>query len=335
MPPYFTSIIRIKGEKMLKIAIAAEFELAEKLADGLEQSQLAVENLSVVEIIPFNEEQGIRFHNKAVAQFSPEEVDWSAFNYVLFAGEISSATYLAKAAEAGCIVFDLFGLCASLPDVPLVIPTINDHQLMEIRQRNIVSLPNPQVTQSILPLVELLRNYPLRQCFVTSLLPASYMGDEKVANLAGQTAQLLNGIPLDENTQRLAFDVFPVKSANLSNQIQKIFPQLDNVIFHQVQVPVFYGLAQQVSAFFDYEIEVQTVADMWLQNGLLEYHSEKVITPVINGENENGESDVKLHISSLNTLENGIEFWSVADEQRFNLALMAVKLVELVYESGY
>ncbi|MCW9718382.1 oxidoreductase [Avibacterium sp. 21-599] len=324
---------------MLKIAIAAEFELAEKLAECLEQSQLEIDHLSVVEIFPFNEEQGIRFNNKAVVQIVPDEVDWTTFNYVLFAGEVSAASHLAKAADAGCVVIDLFGICASLPDVPLVLPTVNDQQVMELRQRNIVALPNPQVTQSLLPLADLLQQYPLKQVLITSLLPASYMGDEKVAQLAGQTAKLLNGIPLEEQAQRLAFDVFPVQRANLSAQVQKIFPQLDNVIFHQVQVPVFYGLAQQVSAFFDYDVEPERVVQSWQQNALLSYHSDTLITPVINGENENGESEVKLHISNLNqqqsAVENGIEFWSVADEQRFNLALMAVKLTELVYQAGY
>ncbi|URL02975.1 oxidoreductase [Avibacterium sp. 20-126] len=324
---------------MLKIAIAAEFELAEKLAECLEQSQLEIDHLSVVEIFPFNEEQGIRFNNKAVVQIVPDEVDWTTFNYVLFAGEVSAASHLAKAADAGCVVMDLFGICASLPDVPLVLPTVNDQQVMELRQRNIVALPNPQVTQSLLPLADLLQQYPLKQVLITSLLPASYMGDEKVAQLAGQTARLLNGIPLEEQAQRLAFDVFPVQRASLSAQVQKIFPQLDNVIFHQVQVPVFYGLAQQVSAFFDYDVEPERVVQSWQQNALLSYHSDTLITPVINGENENGESEVKLHISNLNqqqsAVENGIEFWSVADEQRFNLALMAVKLTELVYQAGY
>ena len=51
--------------------------------------------------------------------------------------------------------------------------------------------------------------------------------------LAGQTARLLNGMPLEEGETRFAFDVFPQQAANLNLQLQKIFPQLDNVIFHQ------------------------------------------------------------------------------------------------------
>ena len=39
--------------------------------------------------------------------------------------------------------------------------------------------------------------------FVTSLLPASYTGVETVTKLAGQTAHLLNSIPLDEEDTAL------------------------------------------------------------------------------------------------------------------------------------
>ncbi|HDR1358377.1 TPA: oxidoreductase, partial [Pasteurella multocida] len=39
----------------LNVAIAAEFELSEKIAETLEQSQLNISQLSIVEIYPFNE----------------------------------------------------------------------------------------------------------------------------------------------------------------------------------------------------------------------------------------------------------------------------------------
>ncbi|MDU4452170.1 MAG: oxidoreductase, partial [Haemophilus parainfluenzae] len=117
-----------------------------------------------------------------------------------------------------------------------------------------------------------------------------------------------------------AFDVFPQQAANLNLQLQKIFPQLDNVIFHQIQVPVFYGMAQKVTVLSDYEFDYQPQ-----QSELIELH-DSLITPVINGENENGEESVKLHLS---------EFWTVADEQRFNIALLGVKLLESIYHQGY
>ncbi|NBH74675.1 oxidoreductase [Rodentibacter pneumotropicus] len=313
----------------LNIAIAAEFELCEKIAEALEESRFAIGKLSIVEIYPFDEEQGVRFNNKSVVQCSPEKVDWSEINYLFFAGDVEQLTSVAIAAESGCVIIDMKGICAALSDVPVVVPTINEGDLVELRQRNIVSLPDPQVSQLALAISPLLQTTNITQIFTTSLLPASYQNGETVNKLAGQTARLLNGIPLDEEEKRLAFDVYPQKTMALSAQFQKIFPQCNSVIFHVVQVPVFYGMAQKVTALWDYETDFQQQ-----DNELIQYHDMN-ITPVINGEQESGETQVKLHINPLSAVENGIEFWTVADEQRFNLAHLSVKLLEAIYHQGY
>jgi len=306
----------------LNIAIAAEFDLCEKIAEALEQSELDVGKVSIVEIYPFEEEQAVRFRNKAVAQLATDEIEWDS---VIFAGQIDQAPLLAQAAESGCVVIDLKGICSALSDVPVVVPTINEENLTELRQRNIVSLPDPQVSQLALSLLPIVQQTNLTQVFATSLLPASYTDGETVNKLAGQTARLLNGMPLEEGETRFAFDVFPQQAANLNLQLQKIFPQLDN----QIQVPVFYGMAQKVTALSDYEFDYQPQ-----QSELIELH-DSLVTPVINGENENGEESVKLHLSQQSAVENGIEFWTVADEQRFNIALLGVKLLESIYHQGY
>ncbi|MFY1026363.1 oxidoreductase [Actinobacillus seminis] len=318
---------------MLKIAIAAEFELAEKIVEALEQTELNVEQIVAVEIYPFAEEQGLRFNHKSVAQMAADEVDWSEFQYAFFATDVACANYLLQAANAGVVVLDLLGICAGLPDVPAVIPTINEAQLSELH-RNIVSLPNPQVTQVILATASLLQDMPVKHLSVTSLLPASYTNGETVNRLAGQTAQLLNGIPLDETQQRLAFDVFPQNGEPLAMQVQSFFPQLESVVLHAVQVPVFYGMSQKVTALCDYA-QMERQIELWQQNPFIQYDAEQVITPVINGECENGEADVKLHISGVSAVESGISFWTVADEQRFNIAFLGVKLLEGLYREGY
>lgn len=313
----------------LNIAIAAEFELSEKIVERLEHSALEISSVSIVEITPFEEEQNIRFRNKDVEQLLPNEVEWADFNYVFFAGKLEQVSHIAQAAEQGCIVIDMLGVCSALSDVPVVVPTVNESQLFELRQRNIVSLPDPQVSQLALTLAPILQETNLNQVFVTSLLPASYTDAETVTKLAGQTARLLNGIPLDEEETRLAFDVYPHQTPSLSNQLQRIFPQLERVTFHAIQVPVFYGLAQKVTALSDYDFNYQP------QNSELIALEETLITPVLNGEQENGEESVKLHLSQISAVENGVEFWSVADEQRFNLALLSVKLLEGIYQQGY
>lgn len=313
----------------LNITIAAEFELSEKIVERLAQSKLEIGKVSIVEITPFEEEQNIRFRGKGVAQLAPSDVDWTEFNYVFFAGKLEQVAHIAQAVEQGCVVIDMLGVCSALSDVPVVVPTVNESQLVELRQRNIVSLPDPQVSQLALAISPILQETNLSQVFVTSLLPASYHDGETVAKLAGQTARLLNGIPLDDGETRLAFDVYPHKTPSLESQLQRIFPQLECVIFHAIQVPVFYGLAQKITVLSDYDFDYQP------QNSELITLEETLITPVLNGEQENSEESVKLHLSQISTVENGVEFWSVADEQRFNLALLSVKLLEGIYQQGY
>ncbi|PJG86468.1 oxidoreductase [Conservatibacter flavescens] len=317
----------------INIVIAAEFSLAEKIADFLAQSELDIAQLTVAEIYPFNEEQGLRFKGKTVMQQSMDDIDWTCVNYLLFAGEVSHASHLAKVTEQGVVVIDVKGVCSILSDVPVVVPSVNEQQLINLRQRHIVSLPDPQTTQLALALADL-ADENVQQVIVTSLLPAAYISNETVGKLVGQTAQLLNGIPLDEDQQRLAFDVFPSHNGNLTLQLQKIFPQLNNVIFHQVQTPVFYGLAQMVTVLSDYELTANTLMENWKMHDFIEYH-DTLITPVTNGEVENYEETVALHISQLSAVENGLSFWSVSDEQRFAQAFIAVKLLEAIYQQGY
>ena len=249
----------------LNIAIAAEFELAEKIVESLEQSELNIGTLAIVEIYPFEEEQGVRFNNQSVMQYSLQEMDWSRVNYLLFAGDIEYAPHIAAAAENGCVVIDMKGVCAVLSDVPTVVPSINEADLVELRQRNIVSLPDPQVSQLALAIYPVLQSANIGEVFVTSLLPASYQNGEIVNRLAGQTARLLNGIPLDEDETRLAFDVQPQNVRALPQQLQKIFPQLNAVLFHAVNVPVFYGLAQKVTIVSDYAIDFKPQDNAFLQ----------------------------------------------------------------------
>lgn len=319
---------------MLRIAIATEFTLAEKIIDLFEKTEFAdkIESLSAVELYPFREDQGLRFQNKAIPQIPLDEVEWSQYDYVFFAGDVSKAPNIIQATDAGAIVLDLLGLCANLPDVPVIVPGINDDQIIEMRQRNIVALPHLQVTQAVLALAPLVQETVLNQLVITTLSPASAVNEETVGELAGQTARLLNGIPLEDDQKRLAFDVFPAQNQTLMVQLQKIFPQLDNVTFHTIQVPVFYGMGQMITALSDYEIDPTDLVNQWGHKDFITYSDSQVLTPVTNGEQEM-EAVPALHISALTPLMNGVEFWTVADDQRFNLAFMAIKLAEVAMNS--
>lgn len=326
----------------LHLAIAADFLLAEKLLEALEQSELAVEQVSAIELESFGEEHSLRFGAKAVPQLALDEVDWTQFSHVLFAGKMENAELLAQAVQAGCIVLDLYGISALIGNVPVIVPSVNDEMIAAVRERNIVALANPQISQLALALKPLL-DKPIQQIFVSSLLPSAYFGDEKVRELAGQTAQLLNGIPLDDDKPRVAFDVVPAnvqadeKSLPFTKafelQLAKVLPNLTaSVTFHALQVPVFYGVSQMVSVQSDYPIDAEALSQAWQGQKWISFHPDVVMTAVKNGEDE---ESFGLQISQLlSKTENSLQFWSVADEQKFSLAFLSIQLLQQVLAYG-
>lgn len=324
----------------IHLAIASDFLLAEKLLEALEQQNLAIEKISAIELESFGEEHSLRLGTNAVPQLALDEVDWSQFSHVLFAGKMENAELLATAVKAGCIVLDLYGITALIGDVPVIVPSVNDEMVESVRERNIVALANPQISQLALALKPLL-NQTIQQIFVTSLLPSAYFGDEKVRELAGQTAQLLNGIPLDEDKPRVAFDAVP---ANVQNdekrvpfskafelQFAKILPNLAAcTVFHSVQVPVFYGISQMISVQSEYPFDLELLSQEWEAQSWIDFHSETVMTAVKNGENEESQGVQISQLFSVN--DNNIRFWSVADEQAFSLAFLSIQLLEKVLD---
>lgn len=321
----------------IRLALACDFTLASKLLEALSESNLSFSNISAVELEPFGEEHALYLGSKAIKQIPLEEVNWADFSHILFAGKLQQADILAQAMQAGCIVLDLFGITASLNSVPVIVPSVNDQQLNQLDEQKVIALANPQISQLALTLKPFL-NQPIHEIFVTSLLPMAYFGEEKVKDLAGQTARLLNGIPFDKEAERVAFDTVPISrqavknvpfSADIEGQLTKIFPNLTaSTQFHTVQVPVFYGLSQMISLTSSEAFETTTIRQQWQCDKWLNFNEDKILTPVKNGENE---EENRLQISQLiNSSDNVIQYWTVADEQKFSLAFLAVQLLKQV-----
>ncbi|PXV35307.1 aspartate-semialdehyde dehydrogenase, partial [Salmonella enterica subsp. enterica serovar Newport] len=144
--------------------------------------------------------------------------------------------------------------------VPLVVPEVNPYVLADYRNRNVIAVADSLTSQLLAALKPLIDQGGLSRIAVISMLSASAQGKKAVDALAGQSAKLLNGIPIDEDDffgRQLAFNMLPLlpdregsvrQERRIVDEVRKIL-QDDGVMISAsvVQSPVFYGHAQMVS----------------------------------------------------------------------------------------
>ncbi|EBO7978275.1 aspartate-semialdehyde dehydrogenase [Salmonella enterica] len=291
----------------------------------------------------------LRFGGKSVIVQDAADFDWTQAQLAFFVGGAeASAAWVEDATNAGCLVIDSSGLFALEPDVPLVVPEVNPYVLADYRNRNLIAVADSLTSQLLAALKPLIDQGGLSRIAVTSMLSASAQGKKAVDALAGQSAKLLNGIPIDEDDffgRQLAFNMLPLlpdregsvrQERRIVDEVRKIL-QDDGVMISAsvVQSPVFYGHAQMVSFEALRPLAAEEAREA-LSRGEDIVLSEETDYPTQVGD---ASGNPQLSIGCVHNdygMPEQIQFWSVADNIRFGGALMAVKTAEkLVQEYLY
>ncbi|ELO83196.1 TPA: aspartate-semialdehyde dehydrogenase [Salmonella enterica subsp. enterica serovar Enteritidis] len=291
----------------------------------------------------------LRFGGKSVIVQDAAGFDWTQAQLAFFvAGAEASAAWIDDATNAGCLVIDSSGLFALEPDVPLVVPEVNPYVLADYRNRNVIAVADSLTSQLLAALKPLIDQGGLSRIAVTSMLSASAQGKKAVDALAGQSAKLLNGIPIDEDDffgRQLAFNMLPLlpdregsvrQERRIVDEVRKIL-QDDGVMISAsvVQSPVFYGHAQMVSFEALRPLAAEEAREAFSRGEDIVL-SEETDYPTQVGD---ASGNPQLSIGCVHNdygMPEQIQFWSVADNVRFGGALMAVKIAEkLVQEYLY
>lgn len=291
----------------------------------------------------------LRFGGKSVIVQDAADFDWTQAQLAFFvAGAEASAAWIDDATNAGCLVIDSSGLFALEPDVPLVVPEVNPYVLADYRNRNVIAVADILTSQLLAALKPLIDQGGLSRIAVTSMLSASAQGKKAVDALAGQSAKLLNGIPIDEDDffgRQLAFNMLPLlpdregsvrQERRIVDEVRKIL-QDDGVMISAsvVQSPVFYGHAQMVSFEALRPLAAEEAREAFSRGEDIVL-SEETDYPTQVGD---ASGNPQLSIGCVHNdygMPEQIQFWSVADNVRFGGALMAVKIAEkLVQEYLY
>ncbi|HAK4960850.1 TPA: aspartate-semialdehyde dehydrogenase [Salmonella enterica] len=292
----------------------------------------------------------LRFGGKSVIVQDAADFDWTQAQLAFFvAGAEASAAWIDDATNAGCLVIDSSGLFALEPDVPLIVPEVNPYVLADYRNRNVIAVADSLTSQLLAALKPLIDQGGLSRIAVTSMLSASAQGKKAVDALAGQSAKLLNGIPIDEDDffgRQLAFNMLPLlpdregsvrQERRIVDEVRKIL-QDDGVMISAsvVQSPVFYGHAQMVSFEALRPLAAEEAREAFSRG------EDIVLSEETDYPTQVGDASGNPQLSIIGCVHNDygmpeqIQFWSVADNVRFGGALMAVKIAEkLVQEYLY
>ena len=328
--------------------LGATGAVGEALLETLAERQFPVGEIYA---LARNESAGehLRDSGKSVIVQDVADFDWPQAQLAFFvAGAEASAAWVEEATNAGCLVIDSSGLFALEPDVPLVVPEVNPSVLADYRNRNVIAVANSLTSQLLASLKPLIDEGGLSRISVTSLLSASAHGKKAVDALAGQSAKLLNGIPIDEDDffgRQLAFNMLPLlpdsegsvrEERRIVDEVRKIL-QDDGLMISAscIQSPVFYGHAQMVSFEALRPLAAEEARDAFSRGEDIVLSEETDFPTQVGDASGNPQLSVGCVRNDYGMPEQ-VQFWSVADNVRFGGALMAVKTAEkLVQEYLY
>ncbi len=253
-----------------------------------------------------------------------------------------SAEYAPKAAKAGAVVIDNTSHFRMDPDVPLVVPEVNPEALSGFNKKNIIANPNCSTIQMVVALKPLHDLATIERVVVSTYQSVSGAGKAAMDELFSQTKGIyMNEDPRAEAFRKqIAFNVIPQIDVFMDDHMtreewkmvvetKKILGGAIKVCANCVRVPVFIGHAEMVNVAFERDISAKD-AKKALRDAdgvtLIDLESElEYVTPIdIQGEDPVFVSRVREDP----TVENGLNFWCVADNLRKGAALNAVQIAE-------
>lgn len=255
-----------------------------------------------------------------------------------------SAEYSPKAAKAGATVIDNTSHFRMDPDVPLIVPEVNPHAINEVK-RGIIANPNCSTIQMVVALKPLHDAAKVKRVVVSTYQSVSGSGKDAMDELFNQTKGVYVNQTPEPNVypKQIAFNAIPQIDMFMDDgmtkeewkmvvETKKILDPSIKVCASCVRIPTFVGHAEMVNVELEEELSAIQAKDLFrntrgitlidLENEDLEY-----VTPTeIQGEDDVYISRVREDVS----VENGLNFWCVADNLRKGAALNTIQIAELL-----
>jgi len=336
-----------KKAKYIVAVVGATGAVGNEMIATLEQRNFPVEKLRLFA----SERSGgknLEFQGSEIPVESLNESSFKGIDIALFsAGAERSKIWAPIAAKSGCVVVDNSSQWRMDPEVPLIVPEVNSHDLKW--HKGIIANPNCSTIQMVVVLKPIHDAAKIKRVVVTTFQAVSGTGKKAMDELLQQTTDILNFKEAKCNVypHQIAFNVLPhidkflengytKEEMKMVNETRKIMG--DNSIrltATTVRVPVFRCHSESLNIETEKKITPNEVrAVLSKAPGIVVFDApEKNIYPLpvdIAGKDETYVGRIRADES----IENGINMWIVADNLRKGAALNAVQIAEKLIETA-
>jgi aspartate-semialdehyde dehydrogenase (peptidoglycan organisms) len=275
------------------------------------------------------------------------EFDFTRVQIGLFsAGASVSEAYAPRAAAAGCVVIDNTSQFRYDADIPLVVPEVNAHAIEGHRARGIIANPNCSTIQMVVALKPIYDAVGIERINVATYQAVSGTGKEAIEELAGQTARLLNGKPIETRVypKQIAFNALPHIDVFMDNgytkeemkmvwETRKILED-DAILVNPtaVRVPVFYGHSEAVHIETRAPISAARARELLAAAPGVRVLDERAPGGYPTAVTEAARRDAVFvgRIREDISHPRGLDLWVVADNVRKGAALNSVQIAEIL-----
>ena len=289
----------------------------------------------------------VAFGNKQLTVEDLADFDFSKVALGLFsAGGSVSAEFAPKAAAAGCVVIDNTSHFRRDDDIPLVVPEVNADAIAGYTARGIIANPNCSTIQMLVALKPIYDAVGIERINVCTYQAVSGAGRSAIEELVRQTANLLNGRPLEieGDVKQIGFNAIPHIDVFMDNrytreemkmvwETRKILGD-DEILVNPtaVRIPVFYGHSEAVHIETRDKISAQSVVELLSKSPGIE-----VLDGVETGRYPTAVTEASgtdpVFVGRIRediSHPRGIDLWVVADNIRKGAALNSVQIAEIL-----
>lgn len=321
--------------------VGATGAVGQEMVRLLEQRRFPIQEIRCF-ASPESEGKSLLFKGKKILIERLQESSFHGIDFALFsAGKKISLTYAPLAVQAGCLVVDNSSAYRMDPSVPLVIPEINPHALLQ--HQGIISSPNCTATVMLMALAPLHRYFKIRRIVAATYQAASGAGQRAMLELQEESRANLE----DRSFQRTvmpfpyAFNLFPhnapMTPSGYNEEEIKVIEEARKILEEPalriaitcVRVPVLRAHSAALNVQFENPITSQQAKEV-LEDArgvivLEDWQRNRFPMPSdATGQDEIFVGRIRQDLSNPNTLD----LWVVGDQLLKGAALNAIQIME-------